>query len=307
MGPHAPAWLDGESVDLDSLRLPLMSHAVQRGSLVFDVFDVAHGDGGPLGLAARRHVERFCRSARLMDLPVRWSVDELLEAAATVANEADDVRFVRLCGWWGGETFAVTPAPDDEPMVAVIALPGPPLALDTTTVSVQIAEVIKLPADVLPPAVKVAAAYTHGALATRRARAAGFDETLFLDGDGRLTESAVMSLVLVVDGVLRSAPDSSVLDGITRQIVLDIAADEGLPVQIAPLPVELLERASEAWFCSTSHLLWPIRRIDDRELPAAPGEVGRRIAERLQALVDRTDPLAERWWTPLSAWTWLAP
>ncbi len=299
MAADPTAWLDGELVDPNTLQLPLMSHAVQRGSLVFDVFDVVHGADGPLGLAARRHVERFHRSARLMELPVRWSVDELLAASAVVAAATDDTRFVRLCGWWGGETFTVTPAPDDVPLVAVVASPGPPLALDTTTVTVQIAKAIKLPAEVLPPAVKVAAAYTHGALATRRARAAGFDEIVFLDGEGHLTESAVMSLVLVVDGVLRTAPDTSVLDGITRQIVLDLAADEGMPVEVGPLPVELLERADEAWFCSTSHLLWPIRRIDDHVLPAAPGEVGRRVRDRLRALVDRADPLAERWWTPL--------
>lgn len=299
MGDRAGAWLDGESVEPDQLRLPLMAHAVQRGSLVFDVFDVVRGGDGLVGLAARRHVERFHRSARLMELPVRWTVDELLAASAMVAAATDQVRFVRLCGWWGGETFTVTPAPDDVPKVAVVAFPGPPLAIDTTTVTAQTADAIKLPGEVLPPAVKVAAAYTHGGLATRRAREAGFDETVFLDGEGHLTESAVMSLVLVVDGVLRTAPDTSVLDGITRQIVLDVAADEGIPIEIGPLPVELLDRAEEAWFCSTSHLLWPIRRIDERELPAAPGEIGRRISRRLGGLVDRSDPLAERWWTPL--------
>ncbi len=299
MGARTAAWLDGELVDPSSLQLPLMSHAVQRGSLVFDVFDVVGGTDGLFGLAAREHVERFHRSARIMELPVRWSVDELLAASAKVAAGTDDVRFVRLCGWWGGETLTVTPDPDDVPKVAVVGFPGPALALDTSTATAQIADSVKLPAEVLPPAVKVAAAYTHGGLATRRARAAGFDETLFLDRDGHLAESAVMSLVLVVDGVLRTAPDTTVLDGITRRIVLDVAADEGIPVEVGPLPVELLDRADEAWFCSTSHLLWPIRRIDGRELPSAPGDVGRRIGRRLQALVDRSDPRSERWWTPL--------
>ncbi|MEM8905490.1 MAG: aminotransferase class IV, partial [Actinomycetota bacterium] len=293
------AWLDGEPVEPDSIRLPLMAHAVQRGSLVFDVFDVVVTGAGPVGLAARRHVERFLRSARLMDLPVRWSVDELLAAAGAVARATDGVRFVRLCGWWGGETVAVTPAVDDEPRVAVVAFPAPALSLDDTTVTARTADAIKLPAEVLPPTVKVAAAYTHGALATHRARADGVDEVIFLDGEGQLTESAVMSLVLVVDGVLRTAPDTSVLDGITRQIVLDLAADEGIPVEIGPLPADLIDVADEAWFSSTSHLLWPIRSIDDRVLPAAPGSIGRRLRERLADLVAGTDPRSDRWWTPL--------
>ncbi|MEO1062156.1 MAG: aminotransferase class IV [Actinomycetota bacterium] len=299
MGARTAAWLDGERVELDSIRLPLMSHAAQRGSLVFDVFDVTGAEGGPFGLAARHHVERFLRSARLMELPVGWSVDELLAASGSVAADVEGARFVRLCGWWGGETLAVTPAADDAPQVAVVAFSGPPLALDSSSATVATADAIKLPADVLPPAVKVAAAYTHGALATKRARAAGFDEIVFLDDEGRLTESAVMSLLLVVDGVIRTAPDTTVLDGITRQIVLDLAADEEIPVEIGPLPASLVERATEAWFCSTSHLLWPIRRIDDHRMPVAPGQVGRRLGTRLRALVERTDPLTERWWTPL--------
>ncbi|MEM9033308.1 MAG: aminotransferase class IV [Actinomycetota bacterium] len=295
----AAAWLDCELVAPESIQLPLLAHAVQRGSLVFDVLDVVDTGSCRGGLAAREHVERFLRSARLMDMPIDHGVEELLAAAGRVVAEVVSPRFVRLCAWWAGETVMVTPASDDVPRVAVLCTSGPPLGVDETSVSVQIAEAVKLPAEVLPPAVKVAAAYTHGALATRRARAAGFDEIVFRDVDGHLAESAVMSLVVVEDGVIRTAPDTTVLDGITRRIVLELATAEGIPVEVAPLDGGLLDRADEAWFSSTSHPLWPIREVDGRPLPAAPGPIGGRLAERLRALVAGDDPLSERWIQPL--------
>lgn len=293
------AWLDGRVVDPAELHLPLLSHAAQRGSLVFDVFDVVLVDGRPLGLAAREHVERFARSARLMELPLRFGVDELLVACASVASAVTGPRFVRLCVWWAGESFAVTPAPDDIPRVAVVCTAGPPLGLDTSTVRVRTAEVVKLPPEVLPPAVKVAASYTHASLATQRARAEGFDEIVLRDLDGNLAESAVMSLLVVEGGVLRTAPDTVVLDGITRRIICELAVDEGIPVEVGPLPGELFGRADEAFFSSTSHPLWSISEVDGVPLPAAPGSVGRRLGERFETLVAGGDPLSGRWVQPL--------
>lgn len=293
------AWLDGEFVTPESIQLPLLAHAVQRGSLVFDVLDVVVTESGRFGLAAREHVERFLRSARLMDLPVAYGADDLLAVAGRLAAAVDAPRFVRLCAWWGGETALVTPALDDVPRVAVLCTTGPRLVIEREAVSVRIAEAVKLPPEVLPPAVKVAASYTHGALATRQARAAGFDEIVFRDVDGHLAESAVMSLLVVVDGVVCTAPDTTVLDGITRRIVVEVATDEGMAVEIAPLDGDLFDRADEAWFCSTSHPLLPIASVDGRALPAAPGPIGARLGVRLAALIAGTDPLSGRWLQPL--------
>ena len=156
----------------------------------------------------------------------------------------------------------------------------------------------KVPDDVIPVQAKVAATYAHATLAKQRARAEGYDDVLFLDGDGNLTESGSMSCFLVVDGVVLVPGLDHVLDGITRQTVLELAADEGVRAEVGPVAAELLGVAQEAFLTSTTRNIWPVGRIGERDLPA-PGAVTARLAARLQDVLRGVDPLSRRWLQPL--------
>lgn len=294
--PDRVAWVDGEMGRWADITVPLMAQSMQRGTLVFDIFDVVGPAGARRGLGAREHVERFMGSAAAMGMELGFSYDELWSAVGQVAEIESDATYVRLCAWWGEETFALVPG-TDRATVAVLAFAGSDLgsiATATEPARLTFAPTIKLPPRVLDPTVKVAASYTHGAVAALAAKRAGFDDVVFLDENGLVAESTVMSLVGVAESTLFAPTTDTVLDGITRRIVLDVAADEDLAVDLGPVSIDRLAAADEVFLCSTSRLVWPVASVDELSWPA-PGAVSGRLGARLRSILDGDDPLADHW------------
>jgi branched-chain amino acid aminotransferase len=154
---------------------------------------------------------------------------------------------------------------------------------------------------VLSPQVKIAAGYTHAAVAKARARAAGFDDILFLDARGDVAESSTQSFFLVDEGILRTAPLEVVLDSITRRAVLELARDERIAVKEEPIPRAALDSAEEAFLAGTTTDVWPVESVNDRRFgPPVPGPVTVRLAERLARVLAGRDPeFSPRWMQPV--------
>jgi branched-chain amino acid aminotransferase len=161
----------------------------------------------------------------------------------------------------------------------------------------QVAESIKTPPSALSPQVKIAAGYTGAAIAKQRARRDGFDDILFLDARGKIAESSTQSFFLVEHGGLHTAPLDHVLEGVTRRAVLELAADEGIPVKEEPPERDRLASADEAFLTGTTIDVWPVARIDSRDLPApVPGPVTARLARRLARVIAGEDAtFSPRW------------
>ena len=114
-------------------------------------------------------------------------------------------------------------------------------------------------------------------LATRLAQEAGADDAVLVTPHGRVLEAPTRSIFAVIAGVLRTPPLSDhILDSITRRAVLGVA-----DVEERPMTLDELLGAEEAFLASTTHEVMPIHRVDDRELPAAPGPVTRETGERV--------------------------
>jgi branched-chain amino acid aminotransferase len=297
-------WLDGDVTPMAAASTPLLSQSLQRGTLVFDVYGVYHQGTAVYGLGAREHTERFLLSADLMGMTLPYDVDTLLAAAAALVAENPGVDSVRLNAWWRDPSLDVIPVPG-QPAVAIATYAvsdvhpgggGP--AVQPEPARLTMPGVRKAPPDVIPVQAKVAAAYAHASVAKVRARAAGFHDVLLLAEHGDIAESGTMSFFLVVDGVLRSPDLDEVLDGITRRVVLDAAAHEGIPVKVGPMPKELVADAEEAFLASTTRNVWPVASIDDRTFDP-PGPVTARLIERVLQVVGGTDPLSPRWLQPL--------
>jgi branched-chain amino acid aminotransferase len=119
--------------------------------------------------------------------------------------------------------------------------------------------------------------YGANMLATRLAKEAGADEAILVTPHGRVLEAPTRSVFAVIGGVLRTPPLSDhILDSITRRAVLAVTE-----VREGPITREELLGADEAFLASTTHEALPIHRVDDRDLPEAPGPVTRETAARL--------------------------
>jgi branched-subunit amino acid aminotransferase/4-amino-4-deoxychorismate lyase len=198
-------WIDGRQVPAAEATVSVLSHSMQRGSLVFDVYTVVDVGGRPHGLAAREHTERFLRSAREMGLQVPYGVDALLEVAAELVAANAGCDTVRLSAYFAEPTFDLLPAVDRATVAVAAYAWGDlhPSSRGGEPARLALPGTRKVPNDVLPVQAKAAASYAHAALAKAAARAAGFHDVLLLDGQhGGIGESGTMSFFLVVHGAI---------------------------------------------------------------------------------------------------------
>jgi branched-chain amino acid aminotransferase len=305
-----PIWLDGSLVDREKAQTSVLSHAMQRGALVFDVGALCGGSGGrALLFRPREHIDRLLRSAALVGLDLRLDAVALLAATLETARASGVTS--GLVRW---SAFVPTPEADVVPharahvsvAIAVIvpedlAAPGEPIPRKPAASHVAIArDLRKAGPDVLPPHAKVAAAYLGPMLAKRRALDQGFDEVVLLDGEGRIAEAPTANLFAVRDGALITPPLERVLAGVTRDAVLAIARAEGIPAREAHLTPEELAAADEAFFTATSLPVQPIASVDWRPLhEGAPGPVTTRITRVLVACELGEDARFAAWTLPL--------
>jgi len=134
-------------------------------------------------------------------------------------------------------------------------------------------------------------------LARKRAIAASPDDVVLLDRDGDIAEAPIANAFAVVAGTLWTPPLGRVLPGITRDSVLALARDEGIPVREERLPLDVFTSADEAFLTSTSLPIAPIGWVNGRPLREASGPVTTRIVERIAAAQRGADPSRDAWLT----------
>lgn len=288
-------WLDGVMIDSAEAGLPLMAHAAQRGSLVFDVGSFHSTPRGPALFRAREHVARFLRSAKLVGLEVAHDEESLVHAArAVVAATGKDDGLIRWSAFFDVAEPDLLPR-TSKAKVAVAAqlFEDPPRVVPLRVATFDDAR--KAPPESLDPAVKAAAAYLGPMLARRRAIAGGAEEIVLLDRDGHVAEAPTANAFAVVSGALWTPPLRYVLAGITRDAVLVLAREEGIAVREEPLPLDVFANADEAFLTATSFPVAPIGTVNGRALPAAPGPVTKRLIERFAAIQGGREASHEAW------------
>ena len=292
-------WLDGALIATSDATVPLMGHAPQRGSLVFDVGSFHPASGGVALFRAREHVARFVHSARIVGLALRFDEETLVRAAIEVVAACGCVE--GLVRWSvlfaAAESDLIPRDPATRVAVAAQLLEDPP---QMKALRVAIFEDARKAApDALSPEAKVAAAYLGPMLARRRAVAAGADDVVLLDRDGYVAEAPIANVFAVVGGALWTPPLGQILPGITRDAVIALAHAEGIAVREEPLPPQELASADEAFLTATSLPIAPIAAINGRALGAAKGPLTRHLAARLADAQQGKDRAHGSWLTPL--------
>lgn len=290
-------WLDGELVEWEHARTSALSHAIQRGSAVFDVGALRPGGAGALLFRPAEHIARFLRSAAIIGLDVAWNAEALLAATVKTAGASGvSSALVRWSAFVGTVEPDVVPRRGAQASVSIAILPPEPGApAKPASVRVHVPQdVRKAGPEVFPPQAKVAASYLGPMLAKKAAQERGFDEVVLLDGLGRVAEAPTANVFVVQRGVLRTPPLERVLAGITRDSVLAIARAEGIEAHEAHLSADDLANADEAFLAATSFPIQAIASVDGRSLPArAP--VTARIKAVLLASERGEDPRFAAW------------
>lgn len=305
-------WVDGELVPWRHATVHLLSHALQRGSLVFDYMSV-HPTASPRGDCIFRlaeHVERFVTSCEMVGLPLEQSADEIAAAIRQTARANPGARAVKVSAYLSSIEVDVVPQDDHltvaiaayDPRADIIAHKQAPY-VPRPTLKLWIEKERKnRRQDIMPPQAKVAANYASPMAAKWKARQAGYDEIVLVDEHGHLAEGPTTNLFLVDgDGALCTPPEDIVLLGVTRRSILDLAKHDGLTVREAPLSPPDLFAAAEVFLTGTTAGVWPVISVDDQVVgDGEPGPVSTALREHFLRVTNGEDSEFAHWLTPVS-------
>ena len=229
-------------------------------------------------------MRRLHHSARIYRMPMRWTVDELVQAAADTVN-ANGLShcYLRPVVLRTGEEMGVlgTSAPIETFLIAWNWGAYLGAAALEHGVDVCVSSWRRAAPSTFPTMAKAGGNYLNSQLTKMEARLDGFAEGIMLDSSGLISEGSGENLFLVRDGVLYTTPmGSGILSGITRDSVIKIANDMGFTVSEQALPREMLYVADELFFCGTAAELTPIRSVDHIQVgDGKPGPITRSIQD----------------------------
>jgi len=283
MAPSA-VWLDGSLLPYEEAKVELLTHTLHYATGVFEGIRFYKGERGRAVFRLHEHVERLFRSAKLVSLPLPpFSVEEVERAILETVKESGlEEGYIRPLIFMGAETLGLH-LEKLKPHLAIIVLPFPSyLGEEGKRKGVRVSiEGVKTPSHILPQQAKANANYLAGSIASRRAKAKGYDEALLLNIHGRVAEGPGENIFIVKGEHLITPPVSEdVLEGITRNTVMELAEGEGFKVEERPISVGELYGADEAFFTGTAAEVVPIVEVDGVAIGSgSPGEITRRIQE----------------------------
>ena len=283
-------WLDGEWLERDSAAVSVFDHGLLYGDGVFEGIRVYGG----VAFRLQEHLERLYDSAQAIWLTIPMPIEEMtaLTEEAVRRSGLDDA-YIRHIITRGVGDLGLDPRKCPAPTVIIIVdgIRLWPAEVYERGLRVVTAGTPIPHRESLSPRVK-SLNYLPHILAKIEGIHAGADEVLMLDSSGSVAEGSGQNLFVVKKGILRTPPASAgILKGVTRDVVLELAREAGLPAEEVPLNRYDVYTADEAFFSGTAAEIVYIREVDGRVIGAGnAGAVTRDLARRFQELVRPAAP-----------------
>jgi branched-chain amino acid aminotransferase len=277
--PDRRIWLDGQLVPWERATVHVLSHSLQRGSLIFDYLSVHQTPRGAAIFRLEEHVERFQRSAELMGLPLALAGPAIEAAVVETTRANPGATAVKVSAYLAAVEVDVVPM-DERVSVAVAAYDPLADVIQRNPGSFPFKPTLRLwiekqrrnrREDILPPQAKVAANYASPMTAKWAARRAGYDEIVLVDEEGFVAEA---------------------------RSILEIARHDGIAVNESRVRPEELMRAAEVFLTGTTAGVWPVASIDEQPIGGgAPGPVSSRLRQRFDEITSGRAPDFQHWLT----------
>jgi len=297
--PTDRIWFNGKLVPWGDAKVHVLAHALHYGTGVFEGIRCYGTSEGPAIFRLDAHLERFYASAALYDLAIPYSTDALLEATHDVirSNRLESA-YIRPIAFFDAATLSVW-TKECPVTVAIAAFPtgqyhagGPDHG-----VRVTISPIRKFDNSAMPAWAKACGQYINSARAVNDAQRRGFDEAILLNSHGMVAEGSGENLFVVKNGaIITNDKDDSILMGVTRASVLELARDLGYDTRVTPISVEDLLSADELFFSGTAVEVTPIRDVDGHAIAdGKPGPITRRIQDTFNQAVRGQLPQYRKW------------
>jgi len=279
-------WINGQLLPEHEAMIPVTDHGLLYGDGVFEGIRFYHRH--PFRLAA--HLRRLADSCKAIRLMLPYTQAQLTEAVdRIIAAFPEENGYLRLMVTRGSGPMGLDPANCTQPSVILIAtrleMVHPELRSDG--IRLIVASTRRLPAEGLDPRIK-SLNYLNHILARMEATQAGVEEAVLLNSQGRVAEGSAENIFIIRDGYLTTPrPVDGALAGITRGVILDLAAELDIHTQEAPVTPYDIYTADECFLSGTGAELIPVREVDGRPLHHCPGPVFSTLARAFQEQVAR--------------------
>lgn len=271
-------WRDGAFIPWADATIHVLSHSVQFGSSAFEGIRAYSTPRGPAIFRLREHLTRLMMSCKIYRMDVPYTIDQLVAASRElIVRNGVESCYLRpmVVRGYGSAGMVPTGAPVE------VYLPCWPWgtylgagALENG-VDACISSWHRVEPNTIPAMAKIAGNYLSGQLIKMEALANGYAEGIALSPSGMVSEGSGQNVFLVSGGTLVTTPlDGTILGGITRDTIMTLAREAGIPVREAHIPREMLYMADEVFFTGTAAEITPVRSIDKITIGAGkPGPV----------------------------------
>ncbi len=261
-------WFDGKQVPWDEANVHVLTHALHYGVGVFEGIRAYRcADGSSAVFRLREHVQRLFSSAKILRMEIPFTEDSIFDAIVeTLQRNRLAEGYIRPLSFVGAGAMGVYPG--DNPVQTIIAVwPwGAYLGAEALEkgIRVKTSSFARHHVNAMMTKAKASGNYVNSVLAKMEAKADGYDEALMLDVSGFVSEATGENIFMVRNGVIKTTPLTSILDGITRNSLMTLARDLGYEVVEQQFTRDELYVADEAFFCGTAAEVTPIREVDRR-------------------------------------------
>ncbi|HMK55280.1 MAG TPA: branched-chain amino acid transaminase [Dissulfurispiraceae bacterium] len=276
-------WMDGKLVSWNKANVHILTHTLHYGLGAFEGLRCYKTPEGSAIFRLDEHVERLFQTAHIFLIDIPYTRDEI-KAAIIKTVRANKLKecYIRPLVYIGYGAMGLYPK-DNPISVAIAAWPwGAYLGEEGLAkgIRVRVSSYIRNHVNSNMSRGKVCGYYVNSQLSKKEAIAGGFDEGLLLDTEGYVSEGSGENIFIVRNGIIKTTPLTSILEGITRDSILKLAGDLGIPVKEERFTRDEVYIADEAFFTGTAAEVTPIRELDNRVI--GKGKAGP-ITKKLQA------------------------
>jgi len=293
-------WMDGKLIPWEEANVHILTHSLHYGLGAFEgIRCYLCQDGKSAVFRLREHVDRLFDSAQIGDIKIPYTKREISEACKETlrVNQLKE-GYIRPIVFIGEGVMGVYPG-DNPIRVAIITWSwGAYLGEEALEkgIRIKVSSYTRHHVNVMMTKAKICGNYVNSVLAKREVMKMGYDEALMLDTEGYVSEASGENIFMVKNGVLKTTPLTSILPGITRDSVIQIAKVKKITLLEERFTRDELYTAQEAFFTGTAAELTPIREVDDRIIgDGKPGPMTKELQATFFDIVRGKNPEYREW------------
>ncbi len=262
-------WYDGKMVNWRDATTHVLTHTLHYGMGVFEGVRAYKTDKGTAIFRLKEHTDRLFRSAHILQMKMPYGKEQMMEAQKAAVRENNlESAYMRPMAFYGAEAMGISAKTLSTHVIVAAWKWGAYMGQDALDngIRVKTSSFSRHHVNITMCKAKANGNYMNSILAHQEAALDGYDEALLLDVDGFVAEGSGENIFIIRNGKLYTPDLTSALEGITRDTILQLAAEIGLSVIEKRITRDEVYSADEAFFTGTAAEVTPIRELDRRSI-----------------------------------------